>query len=177
MNIIKIIYKRYRYCKTLQGILQVLAMNSPHNRLAILFHRMRGIKIGKNVYFDRGVFIDTSRPHLVTIQDDVEIGPNAMIIATDSSYNHIFKEVPILYKEIIIEKKAYIGAGAIILPGITVGESAIVGAGSLVTKDVPSRSVVIGVPARIIKTVDMGLDQLGNLELIRNEMERISNIP
>lgn len=177
MGIIKSIYKKYRYCKTFQGLLQILAMNSPHNKLAVLFHRMRGVKIGKNVYIDRGVFIDTSRPHLVTIHDDVEIGPNAMIIATDSSYNHIFKEVPIFYKKVIIEKNAYIGAGTIVLPGVTIGESSIVGAGAVVTKDVPPRSVVTGVPARITKTVDLGLHQLGNLEVLKKEIDGIPKMP
>lgn len=161
MKILKNFLKKYRYCKTFQGLLQILAMNSPHNRFAVIFNKIRGVKIGKNVYIDRGVFFDTSRPYLITIQDNVEIGPNAMIIATDSSYNHIFTEVSILYKSVEIRKNAYIGAGAIILPGVIIGESAIVGAGAVVTKAVPSRTIVVGVPARKIKTVDAGLTQLG----------------
>lgn len=177
MGIIKSIYKKYRYCKTLQGLLQFLAMNSPHHRLAVLFNRMRGVKIGKNVYIDRSVFIDTFRPHLITIMDNVEIGPNAMIIATDSSYNHIFKEVPIFYKGVEIRKNAYIGAGAIILPGVTIGESAIVGAGAVVTKAVPFRTVVAGVPARKIKTVDAGLTQLGNIEIFTRKMRDVPKMP
>lgn len=177
MKIINSIYKKYRYCKTLQGIFQIFALNSPHNKLTVLFQRMRGVKIGKNVYIDRGVFIETSRPHLVIINDEVEIGPYAMIIATDSSYNHIFREVPIFYKKVIIEKNVYIGAGAIILPGVTIGESVIIGAGAVVTRDIPSRSVVVGIPAKIIKTVDMGLMHLDDLNKIRTEMRNIPKIP
>lgn len=170
-------YKKIRYCKSLQGILQVLAMNAPHDKLSIFFHRLRGVKIGRNVYIDRGVFIETSRPHLVTIKDNVEIGPNAMIIATDSSYNHIFQDIPILYKNVTIEKNVYIGAGAIILPGVTIGESAIIGAGAVVTGDVPSRAVAVGIPARVIKTVDEGSKKFDNLEKIKEEMLKVPKVP
>ena len=53
-----------------------------------------------------------------------------------------------------IKKGVWIGAGATIMPGVTVGKYAIVGAGAIVTKDVPDYSVVVGVPARVIKTLD-----------------------
>jgi len=54
---------------------------------------------------------------------------------------------------IVIERNAWIGAGAIILPGITIGENSIVGAGAVVTKDVPPNTVVVGNPAKIIRTI------------------------
>ena len=152
--------KKVRYSKTVLGILHVLAMNAPHDKLSILFYRLRGTKIGKKVYIDKGVFIEGERPYLVTIKDNVEIGPKAIIVTIDSSYNTISqRDIPILYGEVTIERSAYIGAGAIILPGVTIGESAIVAAGAVVNKDVPSRTIVAGVPARVIKTVDEGLSK------------------
>ena len=57
-------------------------------------------------------------------------------------------------EEIVIKKGAWIGAGASILPGVTVGKYAIVGAGAIVTKDVPDYAVVVGIPAKVIKTLD-----------------------
>lgn len=63
-------------------------------------------------------------------------------------------------REVIIKRNAYIGVGAIILPGVTIGEHAIVAAGSVVTKDVPPHTVVAGVPVRVIKTVEEGLEKL-----------------
>ena len=57
-------------------------------------------------------------------------------------------------EEIIIKKGAWIGAGASILPGVTVGKYAIVGAGAIVTKDVPDYAVVVGIPAKVVKTLD-----------------------
>jgi acetyltransferase-like isoleucine patch superfamily enzyme len=59
-----------------------------------------------------------------------------------------------LCKPIVIKRNAWIGAGATILPGVTVGENAIVAAGSMVTKDVPSNTLVAGVPAKKVKRID-----------------------
>ena len=88
-------FKRIRYSKTLLGILHILAMNMPHDKLSVIFYRLRGIKIGRNVYIDRGVFIESWRPYLVNIEDNVEIGPKVIIVAIDSSYNAISKDIPI----------------------------------------------------------------------------------
>ena len=175
MNIKKY-YEKIRYSKTVQGIVHVLAMNAPHEYLSILLYRMRGTKIGKNVYIDRGVFIEGWRPYLVTIEDNVEIGPKAMIVAIDSSYNTISqRSIPILYGNVTVERNAYIGAGAIILPGVTIGEYSIVAAGAVVTKDVPPHTVVAGVPAIVIRTVDEGLSQFDDAEKLKKKMNRYSN--
>ena len=155
MKNIKNLYKKMRYSKTILGFLHVLAMNAPHDKLSRIFYRLRGTKIGKNGYIDKGVFIEGWRPYLVTIKDNVEIGPKATIVAIDSSYNTTSqRDIPILYGEVTIERNAYIGAGAIILPGVTIGDYSIVAAGAVVTRDVPPRTVVAGVPAKVIKTVE-----------------------
>ena len=60
----------------------------------------------------------------------------------------------LICKPILIKKGAWIGAGVSILPGITVGKYAIVGAGAIVTKDVPDYGVAVGTPARVVKTLD-----------------------
>lgn len=168
--------KKVRYSKTVLGILHALAMNAPHDKLSILFYRARGTKIGKKVYVDKGVFIEGERPFMVTIKDNVEIGPKAIIVAIDSSYNTISqRDIPILYGEVTIERSAYIGAGVIILPGVTIGEYSIVAAGAVVTRDVPSRTVVAGVPAKVIKTIEEGLSQFKDREKVKEKMNRYSN--
>jgi acetyltransferase-like isoleucine patch superfamily enzyme len=167
---------RVRYSKTVLGILHVLAMNAPHDKLSKLFYRLRGTKIGKNVYIDKGVFIEGWRPYLVTIKDNVEIGPKAIIVAIDSSYNTISqRDIPILYGEVTIERNAYIGAGAIILPGVTVGEYSIVAAGAVVTSDVPPRTIVAGMPAKVIKIIEEGISQFEDRERLKDKMNRYSN--
>ena len=84
------------------------------------------------------------------IEDDVFIGPNATF--TNDPYPRSKQEFALL--QTIIKKGATIGANATILPDITIGENAMVGAGSVVTKDVPPNVLVVGNPARIIKTVE-----------------------
>ena len=84
----------------------------------------------------------------IEIGEDVQIGPGCLITTTD---HNIFENLEASFKKVTIGKRAWIGANVTILPGITIGEHAVVGAGSVVTKDVPAYSVVVGVPARLIK--------------------------
>jgi len=83
------------------------------------------------------------------IEDNVFIGPN--IISTSDKYMDRIKATP--FNGFYIKEGARIGGGANILPGVTIGFDSIVGAGAVVTKDVPDRKVVVGIPAEIIKDV------------------------
>lgn len=96
--------------------------------------------------------IDDLIPQAVTIGENFVSSLNSMIIAHDASlYNHIRKH---RVEEIIIGDNVFLGAAAIILPGVNVGNGAIIGAGSIVTKDVKEYTVVAGNPAKFICTVD-----------------------
>lgn len=87
----------------------------------------------------------------IYIEDEAQIAMNVSIITN----NHDFYERKILtVKDVHIKRNAWIGAGAIILPGITVGENAIVGAGSVVTHDVEANTLVAGNPAKFIRNLD-----------------------
>ena len=87
----------------------------------------------------------------IYIEDNVQIAMNVSLITN----NHDFYERSILtVKDIHIKKNAWIGAGVTILPGVTIGENAVVGAGSVVTHDVLANTVVAGNPARIIRSLD-----------------------
>ena len=101
-----------------------------------------GVKIGKNVKIRPFTFIPTG----VIIEDDVFIGPGVMF--TNDKYPRTRGEWKLL--KTIVKKGASIGAGAVILPGITIGENALVGAGSVVTKNVPPNTIVAGNPARVV---------------------------
>jgi acetyltransferase-like isoleucine patch superfamily enzyme len=86
----------------------------------------------------------------VTLEDDVFVGPNATFTndLEPRSRNTNAKLLPTLVK-----KGASVGANATILPGLTIGEGAMVGAGSVVTKDVPPRTLVVGNPARVVRSL------------------------
>ncbi len=118
----------------------------------IPFHTNFGrfINIGKNVFINHGgSFLDLGG---ITIENDVLIGPNVQLITENHPIQPAERKVLDL-KSILIKRNAWVGAGAIILPGVTVGENSVVAAGAVVTKDVPSNTVVGGVPARVIKSL------------------------
>lgn len=107
------------------------------------------IKIGNNVYINSNSLLMARGG--ITIDDDVMVAANVQFL----SNNHDEYDRQVLTcKPIHVKKGVWIGAGASILPGVTVGEYAIVGAGAIVTKDVPDYSVVVGIPAKVVKTLD-----------------------
>lgn len=108
--------------------------------------RGKNVKIGRRVVImNNSLFMSAGG---ITIEDDAMVAANAQLI----SNNHDPEEHQILTcKPVVLKRNCWIGAGATILPGVTVGENAIVGAGSVVTKDVEPNTVVGGNPARLIK--------------------------
>lgn len=105
------------------------------------------VRIGNRVTVKSGVYIWDG----ITIEDDVFIGP---CVAFTNDKMPRSKVYPEQFLRTVIKCGASIGANATILPGITLGECCMVGAGSVVTKDVPPYAVVIGNPARIIKYIE-----------------------
>ena len=102
-----------------------------------------------------GVFINSNLLAMarggITIEDGVQIAANVQLI----SNNHDPYDLSVLTcKPVLIKEAAWIGAGATILPGVCVGRHAVIGAASVVTKDVPDYAVVVGNPARVIKYLD-----------------------
>lgn len=116
--------------------------------------RNRGAHIGRQV-FARALSVEENFARLLYIEDDVVFAYGVRIILHDSALNNRYA-VPVRFGKVIIRKGAYIGARSTILPGVEIGEGAIVGAGSLVTRDIPPDSVAYGVPARVVgTTVDL----------------------
>lgn len=109
----------------------------------------KNVKIGKNVVIMNG-FQCMSAGGLV-IEDGVMISLNCTI----ATNNHdVYDRAVITCKPVRIKKNAWLGVNVTVLPGVTIGENAVVGAGAVVTKDVPDNAVVVGTPAKIIKYLD-----------------------
>jgi acetyltransferase-like isoleucine patch superfamily enzyme len=109
----------------------------------------RFTKIGKNVFINHACsFLDMGG---ITIEDEVLLGPKVNIITENHPLDPTDRRA-LITKPVVVKRNAWIGAGATILPGVTIGENAVVAAGAVVTADVPANTVVGGVPAKIIKT-------------------------
>ena len=115
------------------------------------FHidRVKAMKVGENVFINHGLTCMSSGG--IDIEEGVMIGPEAALITA----NHDFGNLDVLqFKPIVLKKGSWVGARAVILPGVTVGEGAVVASGAVVTKDVPPKTIVGGCPAKIIKTLE-----------------------
>lgn len=122
--------------------------------LAPLLNKMRGVRIGRvsKVYIAPNVLIDTLYPERVTIEDDVYLTRGVKILA------HFNPTIPMkeligkdsIVKDTVIRRGAFVGVNAVINPGVTVGEMAVVAAGAVVVKDVPDYAIVGGNPAVVI---------------------------
>ena len=101
------------------------------------------VSIGNNVTVKSGVYLWNG----IVLEDDVFVGPNA---TSTNDKTPRSKQYPAEFLKTVVRKGASIGANATILPGIELGEYCMVGAGAVVTKNVPAKSIVVGNPARIV---------------------------
>lgn len=138
----------------MKKLLKTLARVLPGNGLRISLLRVCGYRIGKDAYIAEGLVIAEileDRGNIV-IGDRASIGPRVTLLsASDPNLSRIRPYVTTKRGKVIIREDAWIGAGAIILPNVTIGRGAVVGAGAVVTKNVEPYSVVVGVPAKVIK--------------------------
>ena len=126
------------------------------NSLRVWLLRCSGVKIGKEVYIANGFTLecDLGKEHYLCIEDRVSIASNVTIIITSTPNSSMLRKYNVeKVGKVRIKHDAWIGTGAIILPNVTIGEFSIIGAGAVVTKDVPPYTVVAGIPARIIKKI------------------------
>ena len=112
----------------------------------------RGMKVGENFNRQQGSFLDPTHCFLITIGDDVTMSVRVTVMAHDASTKKTLGYTKI--RQVHIGDHVFIGANTTILPGVTIGDYAVVGAGSIVTHDVSAKTVVAGVPAKEICSVD-----------------------
>jgi len=130
-----------------------------------LFPAKYAKKIGVNLCTETvkiyGRVIWGTEPWLITIGKNVHITDGVKFIAHDGATLLFRKDIPDLEitKPITIGDDVYIGNNVLILPGVNIGNKVIVGAGAVVTKDIPDNSVAVGVPAKVIKTADEYLEK------------------
>jgi acetyltransferase-like isoleucine patch superfamily enzyme len=145
---------------TFNQLLKAIIIRFPMNgrKRARLVRRMRLVnKMGKNCFIGREVSFG-SEPELITLGNNVWLTARVRFITHDGSTHMLSKALgrPLNSKvgEIIINDNCFIGIGSLILPNVTIFSNSIVGAGSIVTKDVPENTIVAGNPAREIMKLD-----------------------
>ena len=131
-----------------------LASNEGFNNIL----RSEGVKVGSNCVINKDVNFGTE-PYLVSVGDNVRITTGVKLITHDGGLwvprrLGLIDERADRFGRITIGSNVNIGWNAIIMPGVTIGDNCVIGAGAVVTKDIPSNSVVIGVPAKAFETVE-----------------------
>ncbi|MDF2540689.1 MAG: hypothetical protein K0S47_407 [Herbinix sp.] len=131
------------------------------------YYIKRGMKVGKNFHRQTATKFDPAHCFLIEIGDNVTIANHVQILAHDQALrNHL--GVGKLGK-VVIGNNVFIGAKTIILPNVVIGDNVIIGAGSVVTKDIPENTVAVGIPAKVVSSMDCYLEGCKK-ELITHKM-------
>lgn len=109
------------------------------------------LRIGRNVFVNQGCRLDDIGG--IEIGDDVMLGPGVRLISSGHPRDPALRRRQVTTAPIVVGRNVWIGGGATILQGVTIGDDAVVAAGAVVTADVPPAVLVAGVPARIVKPV------------------------
>lgn len=133
-------------------ILMMLAYIMPFNAVRIRLNKWKGVNIGSNVYIGMFVFLDNAYPEYIYIEDNAAINAGSMLVAHFNLKKHFESLIVARVSPIVIKEGAMIAVRSIILPGVTVGEYAMVSAASVVSENVEAYTLVRGNPAvRIAK--------------------------
>lgn len=127
-------------------------------RNPIQFWRSRGAKIGERCDIYASVSFG-SEPYLVEVGDHVRITADVKLITHDGGVwvlrdtDDSLQDID-LFGKITIGNNVHIGIGAVIMPGVSIGNNVIIGCGTIVTKNIPDNSIAVGIPAKVIETID-----------------------
>lgn len=133
-------------------LLMMLAYIMPFNAVRIRLNKWKGVNIGNNVYIGMFVFLDNAYPEYIYIEDNAAVNAGSMLVAHFNLKKHFESLIIARVSPIVIKEGAMIAVRSIILPGVTVGEYAMVSAASVVSENVEAYTLVRGNPAvRIAK--------------------------
>lgn len=152
-----------RVCKTYRdGFLLKFLMNSwilspiSPRKLRPWILKKLGSNVGKNVFIGSNVWIDSGHADMITLEDHVHIAGECTLLCHQRNLSnyHIgddYAKLGYRIEKIHLKKGCLIGQRTMVMPGVTIGEGAIVGACSLVTKDIPAWTIAIGQPAKVVR--------------------------
>ena len=158
LNLIVNVYKKIVFRGGVYNLLYEIYSKTNSKRF-IKMLRKHHIKIGDNVVFraPRSTHIDMTRPSLITIGHHVDINVNFHLYTHDWTsfvFRQVFHDFINSSGKVTIGNNVYIAANVIVLKGVTIGDNCIIGAGSVVNRDIPSNSVAVGNPCRVVCTLE-----------------------
>ena len=120
--------------------------------------RKMGCKVGKGCFIGDNVRIDLGHADMITLEDGVSVAGGSRLLCHQRDFSNYcigddYNKLGYVVKPIVLKKGCLIGMESFVLPGVTIGEGAIIGAGSLVTKDIPAWTVATGRPAKVVKQI------------------------
>ena len=115
--------------------------------------------VGKNTTIGDGCYINFNATFVddwkITIEDNVLFGPNVTVITTGHPVHPEIRPHGEMYcAPATIKKGAWLGSGVTVLPGVTIGENAVIGSGSVVTKDIPANTIAMGIPCKVVREIN-----------------------
>jgi acetyltransferase-like isoleucine patch superfamily enzyme len=137
-----------------------LGMHHPDNAMRRRFFELSGVTVGDGTVINPNFVVSDGYQPLLTIGARVAIGPNVTVICQSGPNNSPVAQLPYVAERLIRDEPvtigdgAWIGANAVLLPGVTVGRESVVAAGAVVTADVEPVTLVGGVPARLIRRLE-----------------------
>lgn len=150
--------KRYNFFSRVADIIKK-KLAQRNSRTFIRYIRKKNVRIGTNCIFrdPKTAFIDLTRPELISIGNNVDMNRNFTIMSHDYGslvFLSKYKDFINSSGKVVIGNNIYFGTNVIILKGVTIGDNCIIGAGSVVTRSIPSNSVAAGNPCRVLSSID-----------------------
>ena len=147
------------YRKRLEKMMDwpILQSFNPRKIRPILLRKI-GCHVGKGVFIGDYVHVDCGHADMITIEDSVSVASGVRLLCHQRDFSNFcvgddYMKLGYVIKPIILKKGCLVGMESFVMPGVTIGEGAIVGAGSLVTKDIPAWTIAAGRPAKVIKEI------------------------
>lgn len=146
------------------GILLNYCMNSAimgtlnYRKIRPIIWRWIGAKVGKDCFIGCGVWMDITHSDLIEMEDHVHIANRCMLLCHQRDLSGYcigddYAKLSYRTSKITLKKGCLLGMETFVMPGVTIGEGAIIGAGSLVTKDIPAWTIAAGRPAKVLKQI------------------------
>ena len=151
-------FKNIRHKRLIKMMDWVILEPFNPRKLRPIFLKKLGCKVGKDVYVGDFVRIDLNHADMITIEDHVHIADACRLLCHQRNLSEYYvgddyAKLGYIIKPIVLKKGCLLGMETFVMPGVTVGEGSIVGAGSLVTKDIPAWTIAAGRPAKVLKEI------------------------